>query len=115
MHLSRRAFTGGAFGLAVGSQLDTRAFAQAPANLNAAVAAIRAHAEANVAFWNLPGLTLALTAPGGFAKLEIRNPKPASARRFLVSSFGFRVSLFSLLQGMLLPLQKSLNAHEMRP
>ena len=70
MHLSRRAFTGGAFGLTVGSQLDTRAFAQAPANLNAAVAAIRAHAEANVAFWNLPGLTLALTAPGGFASVE---------------------------------------------
>jgi len=70
MHLSRRAFTGGAFGLAVGSQLDTRAFAQAPANLNAAVAAIRAHAEANVAFWSLPGLTLALTAPGGFASVE---------------------------------------------
>jgi D-alanyl-D-alanine carboxypeptidase len=70
MHLSRRAFTGGAFGLALGSQFGTRALAQTPANLGPAVAAIRAHAEAHHSFFGLPGLTVALTTPDGFATVE---------------------------------------------
>ena len=67
MQLTRRAFTGGAFGLAFASQLGTRALAQVSTNLSGALAAIRAYAEAQLAFFNLPGLTLGLTAPGGFA------------------------------------------------
>lgn len=67
MQLSRRAFTGGAFGFALASQLGGKAFAQVPANLTAALSAIRAYAEAQRAFFNLPGLTLSLTTPTGFS------------------------------------------------
>jgi CubicO group peptidase (beta-lactamase class C family) len=70
MHLSRRTFTGGAFGLALGSQFGARALAQTPSNLNTAIEAIRAHAEANLRFWSLPALTLAVTTPNGFASVE---------------------------------------------
>ena len=70
MQLSRRAFTGGAFGLALGSQFGTRALAQAPSNLNGAIAAIRASAAAHLDFWSLPGLTLALTTPDGLATVD---------------------------------------------
>ena len=73
MQLSRRAFTGGAFGFALGSQLGTRALAQVPSGLGAAVAAIRAQAEAHHSFFGLPGLTLALATPDGFGTVrEIR-------------------------------------------
>ena len=67
MQLSRREFTGGAVSLALGSQLAAPAFAQGAASLSGAVAAIRAYAEANRVFFNLPGLTLGLMAPDGFA------------------------------------------------
>ena len=70
MQLSRRAFTGRAVGFALGSQLGVEALAQVSANFSAAIATIRAYAEANLKFFGLPGLTLALTAPNGFAKVE---------------------------------------------
>lgn len=66
MQLSRRDFTGGAVGLLVGSQLSVPALAQSPA-LSAAVAAIRAFAEAQRTFFNLPGLTIGLATPDGFS------------------------------------------------
>jgi CubicO group peptidase (beta-lactamase class C family) len=65
--LSRREFAGGAVSLALGSQLAAPAFAQVTASLSAAVAAIRAYADANRTFFNLPGLTIGLMAPNGFA------------------------------------------------
>lgn len=67
--ISRRAFTAGAFGLAFGSQLSTPAFAQARSNFAAAVAAIRAYGEAHRTTFGLPGMTLGVTAPGGFAQV----------------------------------------------
>src|SRR4051812_26570996 len=67
MELSRRAFAGGTFGLAVGSQFAMPAFAQPRPDLPAALAAINAYAEANRTAFALPGLTLALTAPQGIA------------------------------------------------
>ncbi|MGN6058508.1 MAG: serine hydrolase domain-containing protein [Sphingomicrobium sp.] len=70
MKLSRRAFTGGAFTLALGSQLGVPAIAQPRTDLTAALAAIRAYAEANRTFWGLPALTLGLTTPDGFATVE---------------------------------------------
>ena len=66
MQLSRRDFTGGAVGLLVGSQLAVPAFAQRPA-VSSAIAAIRAYAEAQRTFFNLPGLTIGLTSPDGFS------------------------------------------------
>lgn len=70
MWLSRRAFTGSAFGTALASQFPTAAFAQAPTRLAAATAAIRAHAEAHRQFFGLPSLTIGLTTPDGFVAVE---------------------------------------------
>ncbi len=61
MLLSRREFAGGAVSLALGSQLAAPAFAQVTASLSAAVAAIRAYADAHRTFFDLPGLTIGLT------------------------------------------------------
>ena len=65
--LSRRAFAGGLAGLAFAGPLTGRAWAQAARSLEPAIAAIRAHAGAHKAMFNLPGMTVGLTAPGGFA------------------------------------------------
>src|SRR4051794_41905946 len=67
MPLSRRAFTGGAFSLALGSQLGSPAFAQARAELSGALSAIGAYAEAHRRVFTLPGLTLGVTTPDGFS------------------------------------------------
>ncbi len=73
MILTRRGFTGGLIGLAAGSALPVRAFAQAQSlpqpRFDAAIAAIRAYAGAHVAAFGLPGLTVGLTAPGGFSTI----------------------------------------------
>jgi CubicO group peptidase (beta-lactamase class C family) len=80
MELSRRAFTGGAVGLALGSRLGGTAFAQ-PSRLAPALAAIRAYADAHLSYFKLPALTLGLSAPGfatvvdlGFANMDARTP-----------------------------------------
>lgn len=65
--LSRRAFAGGMAGLAVAGPLSGVALAQAPASLEPALTAIRAYAGAHKAMFNLPGMTVGLTAPGGLA------------------------------------------------
>ena len=62
MELTRRGFARGAVGLALGSQLGAAAFAQSRPGLSAALAAIRAHGEAHLAYIGIPGLTLGLTA-----------------------------------------------------
>ena len=82
MKLSRRAFSGGAFGLALGSQLATPVWAQSRGDLSRALSAIRAYTEAHVAYFALPGLTLGLTMPDGwsttlnfgFANCDARTP-----------------------------------------
>lgn len=81
MFITRRAFTGGALSAVLGSQLVAPARAE-DGKYAAAVAAIRAYAEANLRHFGLPGLTMALTAPDGFntvldfgfANLEARTP-----------------------------------------
>lgn len=67
MGLTRRGFTAGALSAGVALQLPGRALAQAPAALGPAIEAIRAHAEAHRRAFGLPGMTLGLTAPNGFA------------------------------------------------
>ena len=67
MHLTRRGFTAGALSASVALQLPARAFAQAPAALGPAIEAIRAYAEAHRRRFDLPGMTLGLTAPDGWA------------------------------------------------
>jgi CubicO group peptidase (beta-lactamase class C family) len=67
MEISRRGFAGGALGLALSTQLPSRAVAQAPDGLAVAVEAIRAYGEAHRSRFGLPGMTLGLTTPGGYA------------------------------------------------
>jgi D-alanyl-D-alanine carboxypeptidase len=81
MQLSRRAFTGGAVGFALGSQLSVAALAQPRSDLSPALAAIRAYAEAHRSYFGLPGLTLGLTTPDGFATVSSFGYANADAQR----------------------------------
>src|SRR3954453_8561881 len=82
MIVSRRAFTGGALSLAVGSHFAVPAFAEDNAGLASALAAIRAYGEAHRSYFNLPGMTLGLVTPGGersvlnfgYANADARTP-----------------------------------------
>jgi D-alanyl-D-alanine carboxypeptidase len=67
MHLTRRGFTGGALSAVLGSQLSVPAFAQSRPDLAAALAAIRAYGEHHQSYFGLPGMTLGVTTPDGFA------------------------------------------------
>ena len=95
MQLSRRAFTSGAFGFALGSQLGTRALAQVPSGLGAAIAAIRAQAEAHHSFFGLPGLTLALATPDGFGTVENFGFANADARTPIAPDTLFQIGSIS--------------------
>jgi D-alanyl-D-alanine carboxypeptidase len=82
MQVSRRTFTGGALGVALGAQLAPAALAQARPGLAAAVEAIRAYGEAHLRYNHLPGLTLGLVMPDGqrtvlnfgYANADARTP-----------------------------------------
>jgi CubicO group peptidase (beta-lactamase class C family) len=86
MNISRRAFTGGALGAALGTQLALPALAQNRRNEAAALAAIRAYGEAHRAYFGLPGMTLGVvTADGrrtvlnfGYANADARTPITAA-------------------------------------
>ena len=65
--LSRRAFAGGMAGLVLAGPLSGTARAQGVQGLGPALAAIRAYAGAHKAMFNLPGMIVGLTVPGGFA------------------------------------------------
>ena len=67
MDITRRGFTAGAVGFALSARLAAPAFAQTSPRLAGAIAAIRAHGAQHLDKFSLPGMTLALTAPGGFA------------------------------------------------
>jgi CubicO group peptidase (beta-lactamase class C family) len=81
MEISRRGFAGGALGFALASQFPSRAFARAPDRLAGAIEAIRAHGEAHRAYFNLPGMTLGLTTPDGFATVFNFGYANADSRR----------------------------------
>jgi CubicO group peptidase (beta-lactamase class C family) len=82
MDLSRRTFTSGALGFAVGSQVAFPALAQASPALTSAIAAIRAYGEAHLRHNHLPGMTLGLVMPDGqrttldfgYANADARSP-----------------------------------------
>ena len=82
MDITRRGFTRGAVGLALGSQLGAAAFAQPRGDLAPALAAIRAYGEAHLRYFGLPGMTLGLTMPDGsssvlnfgFSNADARTP-----------------------------------------
>jgi len=67
MQLTRRGFTGGALSAVLGSQLGAPAIAQVRPDLSAALSAIRAYGEQHRGYFGLPGMTLGVTTPDGFA------------------------------------------------
>ncbi|HVU30313.1 MAG TPA: serine hydrolase domain-containing protein, partial [Sphingomicrobium sp.] len=66
MLISRRAFTGGALGVALSSQLALPAFAE-DSKYAGALAAIRAYGVAHLQHFGLPGMTLSVSTPDGFS------------------------------------------------
>lgn len=82
MQLSRRSFTSGALSAALGSQLASPLFGQSSAIYGATISAIHKFGEADLAFNNIPGMTLGVLAPDGrrsvlnfgYANAEARTP-----------------------------------------
>ena len=82
MRVTRRTFTGGVVGIALGSQQASEAFAEAHSKIGAALAAIRAYGDAHLSYNHLPGMTLGLVTPEGqrtvlnfgYANLDARTP-----------------------------------------
>src|SRR5690349_7711773 len=66
MTISRRAFSSGALALAASARLGAATPSSRP-TLTAALNSIRSYGEANLRHFSLPGMTLGLTAPNGFA------------------------------------------------
>ena len=96
MDLSRRAFTGGALSLALGSQLAAPAFAQDPRRA-AAIGAIRAYGQAHLEHFRLPGMTLGATTPDGFSTVMNFGYANADARSPITSDTLFQVGSISKL------------------
>ncbi len=97
MDLSRRGFTAGALsaGVAFGVQLNAPVFAQARSNLSAALASIRAYGEAHRTQFTLPGLTLGLTTPGGYAEVLNFGYANADARTSITPETLFQIGSIS--------------------
>src|SRR5690348_1777769 len=96
MLISRRAFTGGALSVALGSQLAAPARAQEP-KLAAALSAIRAYGEAHRKHFGLPGMTLGVTTPGGFSTAMNFGFANAEARTPITGDTLFQVGSISKL------------------
>jgi CubicO group peptidase (beta-lactamase class C family) len=96
MLITRRAFTGGALSLALGSQLTTAALAQ-DAKRAAALAAINAYGVAHLEHFRLPGMTLGVTTPDGFSTVMNFGYANADARTPITSETLFQVGSISKL------------------
>lgn len=96
MTISRREFTTGAIGLVAAAPFATPLFAQTPpAAMNAAIDAIRSHAEAHMRYFGLPGMTLGLTAPGGFSSVLNFGYANAEARTIIGPDTLFQIGSIS--------------------
>ena len=96
MLITRRAFTGGALSLALGSQLAAPAFAQ-NSKLAPALAAINAYGEAHLQHFGLPGMTLGATMPDGFGTVMNFGFANAGRRTPITSETLFQVGSISKL------------------
>ena len=96
MLISRRAFTGGALSVALGSRLATPALAQSP-RLAGALGAIRAYGDAHSKHFGLPGMTLGVTMPGGFGTVMNFGYANAEARSPITDDTLFQVGSISKL------------------
>jgi CubicO group peptidase (beta-lactamase class C family) len=96
MLISRRAFTGGALSVALGSQFASPGRAQEP-KFAAALAAIRTYGDAHVSHFGLPGMTLGVTMPGGFGTAMNFGFANAAARTPITGDTLFQVGSISKL------------------
>jgi D-alanyl-D-alanine carboxypeptidase len=96
MLITRRAFTGGALSVALGSQLGAPALAQNP-RLTAAVEAIRAYGQLHLQHFRLPGMTLSVTTPAGFGTVLNFGYANADARTPITPETLFQVGSISKL------------------
>lgn len=98
MHLSRRSFATGALGLTLSGAWGARALAQGRPLLTTALAAIRAFAQADLAFNRLPGMTLGIVTPDGQRTVMNFGYADAEARTPITSDTLFQVG--SITKGM---------------
>ncbi|HEY4070706.1 MAG TPA: serine hydrolase domain-containing protein [Sphingomicrobium sp.] len=96
MLITRRAFTGGALSVALGSQLAGQALAQNP-KLAGALAAINAYGEEHLRHFRLPGMTLGVTTPGGLGTVMNFGYANADARTPITPETLFQVGSISKL------------------
>ncbi len=89
--LSRRAFSGGALGLALTSQWTSKALAQSRPDLSGALAAIHAYGEQHRAFFDLPGLTLGLTTGDGLSTIFEFGAANADSQRSIAPETLFQI------------------------
>ena len=91
MQVTRRQFTGGALSAAFTAPLGCAALAQGSAGLSRALDAIRTYGAGHSSFFGLPGLTLGIVAPGGFATVLDFGYANADPRRPITPDTLFQV------------------------
>ena len=95
MDISRRTFAAGAVGVALSARFAAPALAQGSPSLAGAIEAIRAHGEQHLRQFSLPGMTLGLTAPNGFATVLNLGFANADARRPITADTLFQIGSIS--------------------
>jgi CubicO group peptidase (beta-lactamase class C family) len=96
MLLSRRAFTGGALSVALGTQFAGRARAQDP-RLAGAIAAIRTYGQAHLDHFRLPGMTVGFATPDGSSSVMNFGYANADARTPITNDTLFEIGSISKL------------------
>jgi D-alanyl-D-alanine carboxypeptidase len=95
MGISRRTFAAGAVSTALSVRFAAPAFAQGSTQLAGAIEAIRAHGEQHLLQFSLPGMTLGLTTPGGFATVLSFGFANPDARQPITPSTLFQIGSIS--------------------
>jgi CubicO group peptidase (beta-lactamase class C family) len=98
IQIDRRGFTTGALALAAASTLGGRAAAQLAPALSPqarAIAAIQAYADVHRRWFNLPGLTVGVTSPSGFASVIHSGFANADARTPVTPDTLFQIGSIS--------------------
>src|SRR4051812_28695878 len=95
MDITRRTFAVGAAGAALSARFAAPALAQGTLQLAAAIAAIRAHGEQHLRKFSLPGMTLGLTTPSGFATVLNFGYANADARQPITPDTLFQIGSIS--------------------
>ena len=95
MDISRRTFAAGAVSAALSTRFAAPAFAQRSPRVADAIEAIRVHGEQHLRQFSLPGMSLGLTAPGGFATVLNFGFANADARRPITPDTLFQIGSIS--------------------